>query len=91
MIVNINTPIRQQLLACVCDFMLNMATSLAEATSKWRIFSLNENQHMTHKKSLKIPKEWSEAVNGRRTDNTVAKRKKGEKHEQRSTKHYTEN
>jgi hypothetical protein len=46
---------------------------------------------MTHKKSLKIPKELSEAVNGRRTDNTVAKRKKGEKHEQRSTKHYTEN
>ena len=30
---------------------------------------------MSNKKSLKIPKEQSESVNQRRTDNTMAKRK----------------
>ena len=32
-------------------------------------------QGSNHKKSLKIPKEKSESVNRRRTDNTMAKRK----------------
>ena len=39
------------------------------------------------KNGLKIPKSLSEYVN-RRTDNTMAKRKKDK---QRSTKHYTKN
>jgi len=40
------------------------------------------------KKSLKIPKGSSVAVNWRRTDNTMVKRKKDK---QRSSKHYTKN
>jgi hypothetical protein len=32
-------------------------------------------QELWNKKSLKIPKEQSESVNRRRTDNTMAKRK----------------
>jgi len=39
------------------------------------------------KKSLKIPKGQSESVYRRRTDNTMAKRKKVQKDKQRSTKH----
>ena len=57
--------------------------------------------YLIWKKSLKIPKRKSESVN-RRTDNTMAKRKRegqttqwpkdeGQKDKQRSTKHYTEN
>jgi len=38
--------------------------------------------------SLKIPERKSEAVNRKRTDNTMAKRKKNK---QRPTEHYTEN
>ena len=43
---------------------------------------------MNCKMRLKISKGSSESVNRRRTDNTIAKRKKDK---QRSTKHYTEN
>ena len=57
--------------------------------------------YLIWKKSLKISKRKSESVN-RRTDNTMAKRKRegqttqwlkdeGQKDKQRSTKHYTEN
>ena len=41
---------------------------------------------MSNKNSLKIPKEQSEAINRRRTDNTMTKRKV-QKDKQRSTKH----
>jgi len=46
--------------------------------------------HRLHNKSLKIPKEQSEVVNRRRTDNTMAKRK-WEKNKQWSTKYDTGN
>jgi hypothetical protein len=39
------------------------------------------------KKRLKVPKGFSESINRRKTDNTMAK--KGQKDKQRSTKHYT--
>jgi hypothetical protein len=39
------------------------------------------------KKMLKIPKGKSESVNRRRTDNTMDKKKKGQKNKQRSTLH----
>jgi len=44
---------------------------------------------MSGKKSLKILKEYYEAVNRRRTDNTIAIRNRT-KRQQCSTNHYTE-
>ena len=50
--------------------------------------SVTQNSAMVNKKSLKIPKEQSESVYRRRTDNTMDKRKKKyKKDKQRSTKH----
>jgi hypothetical protein len=42
--------------------------------------------NINSKKSLKIPKWQPESVN-RRTDNTMTKKKKGQKDKQRSPKH----
>ena len=41
---------------------------------------------LRHKKRLRIPKGYSESVNRRKTDNTMAERKE-QKDKQRSTKH----
>jgi len=51
--------------------------------------TLSTNRLVVFKKSLKIPKGYSESVNKRRTDTTMAT-EKDTKEKQRSTKHYIE-
>ena len=49
-------------------------------------FLSNQDAYRLQKKSLKIPKEQSESINGGRTDNTIAKRNRT-KGQKRYTKH----
>jgi hypothetical protein len=52
--------------------MVTVLAKVTEKTKRLSIILLLKN----YKKSLKIPKGRSESVNRRRTDNTMAKRKK---------------
>jgi hypothetical protein len=48
---------------------------------------LNNQDAYSIQKSLNIPKGQSESIYGGRTDNTIAKRKTGQKDKKQSTKH----